>query len=253
MLEQYVRSRAATHEISLMTHVVMGYPSFEASLEIVASMVEAGVDLMELQIPFSEPVADGPVILHANQRALEAGATVARCMAFAEDVAKRFEIPFLFMSYYNILHQYGVPRFMQRSRELGIRGTIVPDLPPEEGAEYLRAAEESGVAPIFIFTPNTSQERLDYLSRYARGLVYCVARRGVTGSETQFSAELSDYLGRCRKATSLPLAVGFGVKTREDVDFLRGKAEIAVIGSQTIRLVEERGVSAVSGFIRSLR
>lgn len=253
MLEQYLRSRAETREILLMTHVVMGYPSFDASLAIVASMVEAGVDLMELQIPFSEPVADGPVILHANQRALEAGATVDRCLEFAEQVSKRFEIPFLFMSYFNILYQHGVPRFMQRSRELGIAGTIVPDLPPEEGAEYLRAAEESGVAPVFIFTPNTSQERLEYLSQHARGLVYCVARRGVTGSETQFSADLGEYLGRCRKATSLPLAVGFGVKAREDVDFLRGKAEIAVIGSQTIRLVEERGVSAVAGFIRSLR
>jgi len=253
VLEQYLEGRTAKRDILLMTHVVMGYPSFEASLDIVAAMVEAGVDLMELQIPFSEPVADGPVILHANQRALEAGATVARCMEFAEQVTKRFEIPFLFMSYYNILYQHGVSRFMQKSRDLGIVGTIVPDLPPEEGAEYLTASQQTGVAPVFIFTPNTSQERLDYLGRHARGLVYCVARRGVTGSETRFSDELGGYLERCRKATSLPLAVGFGVKSREDVDFLRGKAEIAVIGSQTIRLVEERGVSAVGGFIRSLR
>lgn len=253
MLEQYLESRKAQRDILLMTHVVMGYPSFDASLEIVAAMVESGVDLMELQIPFSEPVADGPVILHANQRALEAGATVDRCLAFAERVTKSFEIPFLFMSYYNILYRHGVPRFMQQSRDLGIVGTIVPDLPPEEGMEYLKAATETGVAPVFIFTPNTSQERLDYLAGHARGLVYCVARRGVTGSDTLFSTELSDYLARCRRATSLPLAVGFGVKSREDVDFLRGKAEIAVIGSQTIRLVEEQGVSAVGGFIRSLR
>src|SRR5690606_30649360 len=150
-------SRKAKRDILLMTHVVMGYPSFDASLEIVASMVEAGVDLMELQIPFSEPVADGPVILHANQRALEAGATVDRCLAFAEQVTKSFEIPFLFMSYYNILYRHGVSRFMQQSRDLGIAGTIVPDLPPEEGTEYLKAATESGVAPVFIFTPNTSQ------------------------------------------------------------------------------------------------
>ena len=253
MLEQYIESRAAKRDILLMTHVVMGYPSFEASLEIVASMVEAGVDLMELQIPFSEPVADGPVILHANQRALEAGATVERCIQFADQVCKRFEIPFLFMSYYNILFRHGVSRFMQQSRELGIKGTIVPDLPPEEGADYLAAAEQSGVSPVFIFTPNTTEERLDYLGKHARGLVYCVARRGVTGSDTRFSDELGGYLARCRKATSLPLAVGFGVKSREDVDFLKGKAEIAVIGSQTIRLVEERGVSAVGPFIRSLR
>lgn len=253
MFEQYFQNRAKTRDIMLMTHVVIGYPSFEASLDIVGSMVEAGVDLMELQIPFSEPVADGPVIVQANQRALEAGATVERCLRFAEQVTAKYEIPFLFMSYYNILYQYGVPGFIARCRELRIRGTIVPDLPPEEGQEYLAAAEQNDVCPVFIFTPNTSQERLNYLGQHARGLVYCVARRGVTGSDTQFSDDLGEYLARCRQATRLPLALGFGVKSRQDVDFLRGKAEIAVIGSQTIRLVDEQGVSAVSGFIRSLR
>jgi len=253
VFEQYFQERAKTRDIMLMTHVVIGYPSFEASLDIVQSMVEAGVDLMELQIPFSEPVADGPVIVRANQRALAAGATVERCLRFAEDVTAKFEIPFLFMSYYNILYQYGVSRFIERCRELRVRGTIVPDLPPEEGQEYLSAADQNGVCPVFIFTPNTNQERLNYLGEHARGLVYCVARRGVTGSDTQFSDDLGEYLARCRQATRLPLAVGFGVKSRQDVDFLKGKAEIAVIGSQTIRLVDEQGVSAVSGFIRSLR
>ena len=253
MLDQYLQNRAKTRDIMLMTHVVIGYPSFEASLEIVGSMVEAGVDLMELQIPFSEPVADGPVILHANQGALAAGATVERCLRFAEQVTAKFEIPFLFMSYYNILYQYGVSRFIERCRELRVQGTIVPDLPPEEGRDYLAAADQNGVSPVFIFTPNTSQERLNYLGQHARGLVYCVARRGVTGGDTQFSDDLGEYLARCRQATRLPLAVGFGVKSKQDVDFLKGKAEIAVIGSQTIRLVDAEGVSAVSGFIRSLR
>lgn len=253
MLEEYLRQRAEQREILLMTHVVMGYPSFEASLDIVAAMVDAGVDLMELQIPFSEPVADGPVILHANQRALEAGATVERCMAFAEQVTSRFDIPFLFMSYYNILYQFGVQRFMEASRRLKIAGTIVPDLPPEEGDEYLQAATTNDVCPVFIYTPNTTRERLEYLAGYARGFVYCVARRGVTGSATDFSDDLGRYLERCRKATSLPLAVGFGVKSREDVDFLKGKADIAVIGSETIRLVDEHGTSKVGEFIRSLR
>jgi tryptophan synthase alpha chain len=236
-----------------MTHVVLGYPSFEASFELVATMVEAGVDLMELQIPFSEPIADGPVILHANQKALEAGATVQRCLEFARRVSSEFPIPFLFMSYYNILYKYGVERFVGGCSELGIRGTIVPDLPPEEGQEYLAASSAHDVCPVFIYTPNTTTERLAYLGQKARGLVYCVARRGVTGASTDFSRDLEAYLLRCRSATSLPLAVGFGVKDRQDVAFLKGKAEIAVIGSQTIRLVDERGPSAVGEFIRSLR
>ena len=253
MLEQYLRERIEKRGILLMTHVVIGYPSFESSLRIVASMVEAGVELMELQIPFSEPIADGPVILHANQRALQAGATVERCLKFAEEVAARFEIPFLFMSYYNILHRFGIQSFVERSKAIGVRGLIVPDLPPEEGHEYLTACDEYGICPIFIFSPNSSSERLDYLGRHARGFVYCVARRGVTGSATSFSEDLAAYLQRCRQATHLPLAVGFGVKGAEDVAFLKGKAEIAVIGSQTIRLLDEHGPAAVGDFIRSLR
>ncbi len=216
-------------------------------------MVEAGVDLMELQIPFSEPIADGPVILHANQRSLQAGSRVERCLAFAEEVAGRFDIPFLVMSYYNILFRYGVAAFAERLASAGLQGAIVPDLPPEEADDYLRAMGEADLAPVFIFSPNTSEERMASIAEHARGLVYCVARKGVTGAETDFSAALDAYLARCRAATQLPLALGFGVKERADVDALRGKADIAVIGTETIRVMQERGVAAVGPFIAGLR
>lgn len=253
MLEDYLRERLKEKKILLMTHIVLGYPSFEASMEIVAAMVAAGVDLMELQIPFSEPIADGPVILHANQQALAAGATVKKCLEFGREAAARFPIPFLYMSYYNILFQYSVERFAAEMKSSGLQGSIVPDLPPEEGSVYLQAMREHGLNPIFIFSPETPQQRLDYLASCARGFVYCVARKGVTGRETEFSDRLGGYLQRCRRATNLPLAVGFGVKDRRDVDFLRGKADIAVIGSQTIRLVDESGTGAVGDFIAGLR
>jgi tryptophan synthase alpha chain len=253
MLEHYLRERLKEKKILLMTHIVLGYPSFEASMDIVESMVDAGVDLMELQIPFSEPIADGPVILQANQQALAAGASVRRCLDFGHEAAARFDIPFLFMSYYNILYQYGIERFAAEIKSSGLQGAIVPDLPPEEGAEYLQAMQNHNLNPIFIFSPTTQLERLDYLASYARGFVYCVARKGVTGRETEFSDQLDDYLTRCRRATDLPLAVGFGVKDREDVDFLRGKADIAVIGSQTIRIFDQHGSAAVKDFIAGLR
>jgi tryptophan synthase alpha chain len=138
-------------------------------------------------------------------------------------------------------------------KDSGLQGAIVPDLPPEEGAEYLQAMQTHALNPIFIFSPTTPPERLDYLATCARGFVYCVARKGVTGRETAFSDQLGDYLARCRRATHLPLAVGFGVKDRQDVDFLRGKADIAVIGSQTIRIVDQLGTAAVQDFIAGLR
>jgi tryptophan synthase alpha chain len=253
VLEQYLKDRRQKQEILLMTHIVLGHPHFDTSLRLVESMVHAGVDLIELQIPFSEPIADGPVILRANQEALNSGATVERCFEVATEVARHFDIPFLIMSYYNVLFRRGVASFVARMQEAGLRGAIVPDLPPEEAGEYLTAMHESALSPIFIYSPNTKDERLKTIASHSSGFVYCVARKGVTGSETAFSSELSSYLARARAATSLPLAVGFGVKEKQDVDFLRGRADIAVVGSETLRVLDRGGLAAVAPFLTGLR
>jgi tryptophan synthase alpha chain len=253
MLENYLKEGLKERDILLMTHIVLGYPTFEQSLQIIEAMVKGGVDLMELQIPFSEPIADGPVILSANQKALAGGVTVSQCMDFAAKVSQSFPIPFLFMSYYNILLKYGVSRFVSVMAESNLKGAIVPDLPPEEGQEYMEAMKDHKLDPIFIISPTTSSERMKYLASVASGFMYCVARKGVTGANTDFSIQLQNYLNNCRKATPLPLALGFGVKNKTDIDFLKGKADIAVIGTQTIRLMEQEGVGAVEGFIRDLR
>ena len=253
MLEPYLKNRLKEKEILLMTHIVIGYPTIEDTFKIIESMVNAGVDLMELQIPFSEPIADGPVILHANQKSLSRKTTVQKCIDFARKVTGTFDIPFLFMSYYNILFKYGVGRFTEAMVQSGIKGAIVPDLPPEEGRDYLDAMEKQNLVPIFIFSPTTPDKRMKYLASFGKGFIYCVARKGVTGVDTDFSKQLKKYLDRCRKATDLPLALGFGVKEKKDVDFLKGKADIAVVGSQTIRLVDKEGIGAVGEFIKSLR
>ena len=253
MLEAYIRDRLAEKEILLMTHIVIGYPSFDKSLEIIETMVAAGVDLMELQIPFSEPIADGPVILRANQQVLAQGGTTEQCMAVAAEATQRCDIPFLFMSYYNVLYKRGIKRFTREMAERNIRGTIVPDLPPEEADDYLSAMKDHQLAPIFIFAPTTPAERMRRLAECGRGFIYCVARKGVTGKNTDFSDSLGEYLLRCRQATQLPLALGFGVKDKDDIDFLRGRVDIAVIGTQTIRIIEDQGVEAAGNFIRSLQ
>ena len=253
MLESYLNEQRKDQSVLLMTHIVIGYPDIETSMRTVEAMVEAGVDLMELQIPFSEPIADGPVILQANQKALAANVTVEQCFEFAERCAQRFNIPFLFMSYYNILFRYGVDAFVQRMQRIGLRGAIVPDLPPEEGDAYLAAMQQSELDPIFIYSPNTPDTRLEYLARHAKGFIYCVARKGVTGADTSFTDEMSSYLARCRSATALPLAVGFGVKDAHDVQFLSGQADIAVVGTQSIRILDEDGVEAVGNFVAELR
>jgi tryptophan synthase alpha chain len=253
MLESYIRSRLEEKKILLMTHIVIGYPSLAESLEIVRTMVDAGVDLMELQIPFSEPIADGPVILKANQQALANGISVAQCLAFGQTVARQFPIPFLYMTYCNILYKYGMQRFGDHMKAAGLRGAIVPDLPPEEADDYLDAMQKNGLAPIFIYSPMTADDRMATIAAVADGFVYCVARKGVTGDQTDFSQHIGDYLARCRSATGLPLALGFGVKDRSDIDFLKGKADIAVIGTQALRIVEEEGIGALGDFLHGLQ
>jgi len=252
-LDESIRSARAKKDILLMTHLVLGYPSFAVNREVIRQMVENGVEVIELQIPFSEPMADGPMILKANQEAIASGVKVRECLDFAAEMTAAHKIPFLFMTYYNILFKYGVEDFIMKSKEIGIQGFIVPDLPPEEGAEYQDLCGRYGLAPIQIFAPTSTEERMRTLAGHGAGFIYCVARRGVTGSKTEFDQPFNDYLARCRKATDLPLAVGFGISSKDDVAALTGRADIAVIGTATIRLVEEKGPEAVGPFIASLR
>ena len=252
-LETTIKEALAEKEILLMTHLVLGYPSFETNREVIRQMVENGVDLIELQIPFSEPMADGPMILRANQAAIAAGTRVNDCLAFAAEMTAAHDIPFLFMTYYNIIFKYGVEDFVKKAAALNIRGFIVPDLPPEEGSEYLTIVGREKLAPIQIFAPTTTDIRMHVLAEHGDGFVYCVARRGVTGKKTELDAGFYSYLERCRAATKLPLAVGFGIRNRTDVEMLRNRADIAVIGTETIRLVDAAGAAAVGPFIKGLR
>ncbi|HIJ78662.1 MAG: tryptophan synthase subunit alpha [Desulfobulbaceae bacterium] len=253
LLNEKIKAARAKKDILLMTHLVIGYPSLDDNRKTIKQMVENGVDIIELQIPFSEPMADGPMIIKANQEAIAKGIKVRQCLDFAAEMTSTYDIPFLFMTYYNILYKYGVAEFLAKAKEIGITGFIVPDLPPEEGAEYLGLTHELGLFPIQIFAPTSSDGRMKTLAGHGGGFIYCVARRGVTGSRTNFDQSFDDYLARCRKATDLPLAVGFGISCKDDVDILTGKADIAVIGTATIKLVEEKGVEAVGSFIAGLR
>lgn len=252
-LEQELRTRLVSKPILLMTHLVVGYPSLEVNREVIRQMADHGVDCIELQIPFSEPIADGPVILKASQESLLHGISVEDCFRFGQEMAMEFPaIRFLFMTYYNIVFKYGEQDFLRRTRDIGFHGTIIPDLPPEEGQTYLATSKKLGLAPVLFFTPTSSDERMRAVACQGAGFVYCVARRGVTGGQTAFDSSLDSYLDRCRRATDLPLAVGFGISSREDVALLTGKADMAVIGTATIKLVDREGPAAVGPFIAEL-
>jgi tryptophan synthase alpha chain len=248
-----IQHRRQTKPILLMTHLVLGYPSLDINRQVIRQMAENGVDCIELQIPFSEPMADGPVILKANQDALESGIKVEECFLFAEEIIREFpQVNFLFMTYYNIIFRYGEEAFIRRSAKINMRGFIVPDLPPEEGESYLQLSKQYQTTPIMFFTPTSTDKRMIEVAQHGNGFIYCVARKGVTGKQTEMDDDLAQNLSRYRKATSLPIAVGFGISTREDVAMLEGKADMAIIGTATIRLVDEQGPEAVGPFIAGL-
>ena len=252
-LKNKIRAALNEKKILLMTHLVLGYPSLSVNREVIRQMVENGVDIIEMQIPFSEPIADGPMILKANQDSIAGGITVKECLEFAAEITAAYDIPFLFMTYYNIIYKYGEEAFFKKAVEIGIQGFIVPDLPPEEGESFHRLAAKYGIAPILIFAPTSTDDRMKEVAASAEGFIYCVARRGVTGKKTEFTEDFDSYMARCRKATDLPLAVGFGISGKEDVDYLAGKADIAVIGTRTIQLVDAEGAAAVGPFVAGLR
>lgn len=251
-LAQTIRERRKSKRILIMTHQILGYPDFDTNYEMIRLFHECGVDLIELQLPFSEPSADGPVFLHANQTALERGTTVKQCLEFARRVTSEFDVPFIFMTYYNILFQFGVERFIEECRSIGIQGLIVPDAYPEESQDYLEACRKHGVDPILLVTPHTPADRLRYLSSQGGGFLYCVARKGVTGSRTTFEGEQAAYLAACREAALTPTAVGFGIQNRGDVQYLAGKMDIAIIGTQLLKVLEAEGLDGVRGFLQEI-
>ena len=252
-LETYVRQRLQRKPLLLMTHTVVGCPSLDANMAMLEAMQRADADLVELQLPFSEPIADGPVFVRANQRALEAGITWDTYFAFMQRVTTAFDFKVLLMGYYNSVLQMGHETFCACLAEHGGSGFIIADLPPEEASELLQHAMTYQQAPIVLMTPTNSMARLQQLATYARGFVYCVARRGVTGPQTHMDASLEAFITRCRQATSLPLALGFGLRTGADLRRLRGLVDIGIIGTALLTAWEQGGVVHYETLLQDLQ
>ena len=251
-LESHVREQLAKKPLLLMAHTVIGYPSLDANWVMLEAMDAAGVDLVELQLPFSEPIADGPWFARANQEAIRAGTSWDAYFDFSARAARRFRLRFVFMGYYNSVFRMGAERFCRRLADGGMGGFIVADLPPEEAAELNAMARAHGLDPILLMTPTSSPERLAEIGRQASGFVYCTARKGVTGKRTDLSQGVEDFLARCRTATPLPLALGFGIKTPADVRDLQGLADIAIVGTACLEVWEQRGPGGYREFLEGL-
>jgi tryptophan synthase alpha chain len=251
-LESYLRKRLAKKSTLLMTHLVVGYPSLDANWAMLEAMDEAGVDLVELQMPFSEPIADGPAFVKANHEAIRAGTTWNAYFDLAARAAARCSFGIVFMGYYNSVFSMGAERFCARLSDAAMWGFILPDLPPEAGAELNALARGRALDPILIMTPTSSPARLAEIGRQASGFIYCAARTGVTGKKTDFSQGVAAFMERCRAASSLPLGLGFGIKTESDVREVRGLADIAIVGTAGLAAWEELGPDGYQRYLKKL-
>jgi tryptophan synthase alpha subunit len=238
-----------------MTHVVLGYPSLDESIEIVLAMAQAGASMIELQIPFSDPMADGPTIMRANEDALAAGVTPADCMKALQTIRSETEVPLFFMSYFNILLNYkgqGVESFCKDAAAAGADGLIVPDVPPEEDADgYWTYSEANNLFAVPLVSPLTNEHRFAEVARRAKnGFVYCVSTTGTTGARQALPEDLAQYLRRVKERLNLPLAVGFGISSPQQVKSLSGHAEIAIVGSAMIDEISKAKKSKVAQSVK---
>jgi len=239
---------------ALMPYLTLGYPSPEMTIPLARAVVEAGADILELGIPFSDPLADGPTIQRATYRALQQGMTVARCLEMAAALRREgVGAPFVLMSYCNPIMAYGEEAFCRACQEVGVDGLIVPDLPPEEGEALEALCRARGLALVYLLAPTSTPKRIRRVAERTRGFLYLVSVTGTTGAREHLPPDLADFIRRVRAATEKPLAVGFGISRPEQARAVGALADGVIVGSALIQAVEAQGVSGAAAFVADLR
>jgi tryptophan synthase alpha chain len=243
---------------ALMPFLVAGDPTLAQTRDLVVALEQAGADMIELGVPFSDPIADGPTIQAAGQRALASGLTLHEVLDMVKDLRKDVHLPIVLMSYYNLLYQYPIVDFAERAAGVGIDGVIVPDLPPEEAGTWRRVARRAGLHAIFLVTPTTPQDRVRKVDRLSKGFLYYVSVTGVTGAREKLPRDLALALDRTRKKVRNPLAVGFGIGTPSQVAALAPHADGIIVGSALVKVIEQHHksrslVDEVRHFVQALK
>jgi tryptophan synthase alpha chain len=249
---------AARGELGLVAYFTAGDPSLDATGKIVLAAAEAGADVIELGVPFSDPLADGPVIQRASERALKGGTTLAGILALVARVRRNSDVPIVIFSYYNPILQMGLERFATEAAEAGVDGVLATDLTPEEAGEYRSILKARGLDTIFLAAPTSTEVRLRRIAAATSGFLYLISRTGVTGTRDALPEDLPALVRRARAATNLPIAVGFGISRPTHVSVLGGIADAAVVGSAIVAEIEkaatpEAAAGAVANLIRTLK
>jgi tryptophan synthase alpha chain len=235
-----IRNAFAQGHPAFMPYMVLGYPTRQTSLDTVQTLVEAGADLLELGIPFSDPLADGPTIQAATQQSLENGTTLTDCIDMTRELRQQgVDIPALLMGYVNPILAYGLEQFVADAVEAGVDGLIVPDLPPEEAGDLETLCNDHGMALVYLLAPTSTPERINLVAKKSRGFIYLVSLTGVTGARNELSPGLADFVARVREQTDTPLAVGFGIGNGEQAQTVAQLADGVIVGSALVKKAAE--------------
>lgn len=242
----------------LIAYVTCGDPDIGTSREVVLAAIRAGADVIELGVPFSDPVADGPVIQRASQRALDSHTTLEQVLQLAREVRKQSEAGMIVFTYLNPVLRFGLAKFCAAAADAGVDGALIVDLPVEEAGEYLRCMRKRDLATIFLAAPTSTDDRLARIAEESRGFVYAVSRTGITGARQEVAADASALVKRIRKFTKLPVAVGFGVSNAQQFAEVGTFADAVAVGSAIVQVIEQnstagRAPEAVAEFISKLR
>lgn len=258
-IDNVFATAASAGELVLVAYLTAGYPSQEETVDLVTAAVEAGADVIELGVPFSDPIGDGAVIQASTQAALAAGMTLARTVDVVAHLRHLgITTPVALMGYCNPFLRYGLNRLFDAAGAVGVDAFVVPDLPAHEAGEWLQASSGRNIDTVFFASPGSRRERLKYTANRGSGFLYCLAADGVTGARDDLDPRLFDYLAQLRDVTALPLAVGFGISRREHVKALRGYADGVIVGSAIVQRIArakdpEQRVSAVSELVAELK
>lgn len=224
---------------AFIAYITAGDPSLESTKKLILEFEDQGVDIVELGVPFSDPIADGPVNQEAAMRALRSNVSIGGILGMIRDIRQESNIPILFFVYYNSILAYGLGQFVSDAAESGLDGSLVLDLPPEEAAEYKRLMDEKGLATIFLVSPITPPDRLKLIAEYASGFIYYVSQMGVTGERKTIAASIPEKLKEIRAHATIPVAVGFGVSKPEHVREIARYADGVIVGSSIVRKIAE--------------
>jgi tryptophan synthase alpha chain len=243
------------HRPGLVAYITCGDPDLDTSRDVALAAIDAGADVIELGVPFSDPVADGPVIQRASERALQHGTNLAGLLDIARQIRRQSDAGLIIFSYLNPILQFGLDKFCSVAAAAGVDGALVTDLPVEEAGEYLRAMKAHKLAPVFLAAPTSTDQRLRDIAKRSRGFIYAISRTGITGTRQEVAGDARSLVERLRAHTKLPIAVGFGVSTPEQFAEIGSFADAAVIGSAIVQRIEQnpgREAVAVSEFLSSL-